>query len=250
MSTRRTIALACAGLVLALGVAPTAAFARTPGPVGPGFPSVRPPVPVPPAPPTGTYPLTAGERGTLVLETQQRLLWMGYTSVRLTSVMDGRTQSAVIALRDKFFEGTSPTVTRDLMVLLRQLTKTNGVLPARCRTVLVICIVKTQKLARLGRNNKVVVVADARFGSESNPTYEGTFQVTWKDRDHTSSLYHTWMPLALFFNGGEAVHFSPYFKAVGYYGHSHGCVNIRDWSKATAFFDNTPVGTTVVVYHS
>ena len=134
MSTRRTIALACAGLVLALGVAPTAAFARTPGPVGPGVPSVRPPVPVPPAPPTGTYPLTAGERGTLVLETQQRLLWMGYTSVRLTSVMDGRTQSAVIALRDKFFEGTSPTVTRDLMVLLRQLTKTNGVLPARCRT--------------------------------------------------------------------------------------------------------------------
>ena len=50
-----------------------------------------------------------------------------------------------------------------------------------------------------------------------------------------------------FFSGGEAVHFSPYFKRDGYNGHSHGCVNVRDWNKQTLIFNSAPIGTKVVV---
>ena len=37
------------------------------------------------------------------------------------------------------------------------------------------------------------------------------------------------MPFAMFFSGGQAVHYSPDFAATGYAGASHGCVNIRDY---------------------
>ena len=36
------------------------------------------------------------------------------------------------------------------------------------------------------------------------------------------------MPFAMFFSGGQAVHYSADFASVGYNGASHGCVNVRD----------------------
>ena len=36
------------------------------------------------------------------------------------------------------------------------------------------------------------------------------------------------MPYAMFFSGGQAVHYSPDFAARGYNGASHGCVNVRN----------------------
>jgi hypothetical protein len=253
---RRALALACAAaVVVTLGAVPvTAADATTakPKPTATAAPpGVRGTAPKPKPKPVGnaTFPLSKGEVGPLVLDTQKRLQWLGY-SVRLNSTMDAKTLSAVTAFRTKFSLGSGTTVTTRLYASLKSLTKTNGVLPKGCRTGLAICIDKTQKLVRLVRSNKVVVVADARFGSDANPTVEGTFHVFSKDRDHTSSLYHTWMPLALFFAGAEAVHFSPYFKRDGYNGHSHGCVNVRDWNKQTLIFNSAPIGTKVVVYRS
>jgi len=41
-----------------------------------------------------------------------------------------------------------------------------------------------------------------------------------------------------------------YFHAVGYNGHSHGCVNVRDITAAAYLFDQVPVGTPVVIYHT
>jgi hypothetical protein len=249
---RRVLALACAAAaVLTLGAVPLAAAAASttkPNPVASATPpGVRGTPPKPRPVRSATFPLSKGEVGPLVLDTQKRLQWLGY-GVRLNSTMDAKTLSAVSAFRTKFALGSGTTVTTRVYASLRSLTKTNGVLPKGCRTGLVICVDKTQKLVRLVRSNKVVVVADARFGSDANPTVEGTFRVFSKDRDHTSSLYRTWMPLALFFAGGEAVHFSPYFKRDGYHGHSHGCVNVRDWNKQTLIFNSAPIGTKVVVY--
>ena len=56
------------------------------------------------------------------------------------------------------------------------------------------------------------------------------FHVGWKSRDHVSKLYDSAMPFAMFFSGGQAVHYSSDFAARGYSGASHGCVNVRDYA--------------------
>ena len=81
---------------------------------------------------------------------------------------------------------------------------------------------------------------DVRFGSAELPTREGTFAVFCKSRDHVSSLYDTSMPFAMFFSGGQAVHYSPDFAANGYNGASHGCVNVRDYGARPVLFDQVP----------
>ena len=58
------------------------------------------------------------------------------------------------------------------------------------------------------------------------------------------------MPFAMFFSGGQAVHYSPDFAANGYNGASHGCVNVRDYGAIASLFDQVPLGTKVVVYRS
>ena len=102
-------------------------------------------------------------------------------------------------------------------------------LDKRCLTKgRVLCInKKTRKLVYVV-NGKAVQVADARFGARKTPTRNGTFKVYRKSKNHVSSLYHSKMPYAMFFSGGQAVHYSSDFKARGYNGASHGCVNIRD----------------------
>jgi lipoprotein-anchoring transpeptidase ErfK/SrfK len=108
----------------------------------------------------------------------------------------------------------------------------------------------TQRVLRLVEQGKTILTTDARFGSLENPTIKGTFRVYRKDANHISSQYLTPMPYAMFFNGGEAVHYSKYFHADGYFGASHGCVNIRDMAVAKYLFHVTALGTPVVVYAS
>jgi lipoprotein-anchoring transpeptidase ErfK/SrfK len=81
-------------------------------------------------------------------------------------------------------------------------------------------------------------------------TREGTFKVRWKSRHHVSSQFHSSMPYAMFFSGGQAVHYSPDFARVGYNGCSHGCVNIRSRSTIAWIFDQIRVGDRVYVYWS
>ena len=113
-----------------------------------------------------------------------------------------------------------------------------------------ICVDKTQKLVRYVVRGTPRLTLDARFGFSGADTREGTFRVNSKSRDHHSSLYRTWMPFAMFFSGGQAVHYSPYFARDGYSGGSHGCVNLRDFDNARWLFDRVPVGTRVYVYRS
>ncbi|MGR6997295.1 L,D-transpeptidase [Yinghuangia aomiensis] len=71
-----------------------------------------------------------------------------------------------------------------------------------------------------------------------------------KSRDHVSTLYHTSMPFAMFFSGGQAVHYSPDFAKNGYNGASHGCVNVRNKALITQLFDTVRIGDKVIVYRS
>ncbi|WP_432173771.1 L,D-transpeptidase family protein [Streptomyces sp. Tue6028] len=118
----------------------------------------------------------------------------------------------------------------------------------RCMTGRVLCISKTSRTLRWMVDGKTVSAMDVRFGSQYTPTREGVFSVYFKSRYHVSTIYHTAMPYAMFFSGGQAVHYSSDFAARGYYGASHGCVNVRDEGKIAALFAQVRNGDKVVVY--
>lgn len=122
---------------------------------------------------------------------------------------------------------------------------------ARCMTGRALCISKNQRKMAWMINGTVLDVVDVRFGREGTRTQtrNGTHQINWKSRNHVSSIYHTAMPFALFFDGGQAVHYSSNFAAVGYNGNSGGCVNVRDHATMKKLFDATRVGDKVIVYN-
>jgi lipoprotein-anchoring transpeptidase ErfK/SrfK len=79
-----------------------------------------------------------------------------------------------------------------------------------------------------------------KSGRPSFPTAPGTFHVTYKDRDHVSSVYHSPMPYSVFFNGGDAFHEGS--LAVS----SHGCVHLSR-TAAVTFYDHLSPGMEVQV---
>ncbi|MFF9484558.1 L,D-transpeptidase family protein [Streptomyces sp. NPDC014676] len=119
---------------------------------------------------------------------------------------------------------------------------------ARCRTGRVLCISKTSRTLRWMIDGRTVSTMPVRFGSEYTPTREGVFQVYWKSRHHVSTLYDSPMPYAMFFSGGQAVHFSADFAARGYSGASHGCVNVRDEEAIARLYGQVRNGDKVVVH--
>ncbi|HEU4945901.1 MAG TPA: L,D-transpeptidase family protein [Kribbella sp.] len=123
-------------------------------------------------------------------------------------------------------------------------------LDSRCVTGHAMCIDKTTRKLRYVVDGKVQLTLDVRFGAKATATREGGFTVGWKSRDHVSKLYDSEMPFAMFFSGGQAVHYSSDFAARGYNGASHGCVNVRDYNGIKWLFDQVKVGDKVIVYRS
>jgi hypothetical protein len=123
-------------------------------------------------------------------------------------------------------------------------------LDKRCMTGRILCInKKTRKIAFL-YNGKLLATADARFGCSRTPTRNGSFKIYRKDENHVSTLYHSAMPYSMFFSGGQAVHYSADFRARGYNGCSHGCVNVRDKNKLAWIYNRMKVGDKVLVYNA
>ncbi|TDU88925.1 L,D-transpeptidase-like protein [Kribbella voronezhensis] len=121
-------------------------------------------------------------------------------------------------------------------------------LDKRCMTGRILCSnKKTRKLVFMV-NGKLQAVVDARYGAPRTPTRNGSFKVYRKSKNHVSSLYKSPMPYAMFFSGGEAIHYSADFRARGYNGASHGCLNVRDKAKLAWIFARVPVGTKVLIY--
>ncbi|MGW8953920.1 L,D-transpeptidase family protein [Streptomyces sp. NPDC055709] len=118
----------------------------------------------------------------------------------------------------------------------------------RCMRGRVICVSKITRTLSWIIDGRVKFSMDVRFGSRRTPTREGVFNVFWKSRDHVSTIYRTPMPYAMFFSGGQAVHYSSDFAARGYNGASHGCINVRDKAAMASLFDDVRTGDRVVVY--
>ena len=118
----------------------------------------------------------------------------------------------------------------------------------RCMDGRVLCIDKTTRTLRWMVDGRTVSEMSVRFGAVGTPTRDGVFHVYWKSRNHWSTLYDSPMPYAMFFSGGQAVHYSYDFAARGYAGGSHGCVNVRDETAIASLYAQVRDGDKVVVY--
>lgn len=205
------------------------------------------PQPVVPA----SYPLKSGAQGALVATTQKQLAWLGYPIAKSelkTKTYGTTTKKAVRAFQIKFWRNPTGSLSANNAKFLKQMAGPIRSLPKQCREGTVICIDMSQKLLRFVTNGKVRKTIDARFGVPGEETVTGTYKVFRRHRDWTSTVYDSPMPFSLFYFGGQAIHFSYYFRKDGYNGGSHGCINTRDWDATRWIFNRSPMGTTVHIY--
>ncbi|MGP3638266.1 L,D-transpeptidase family protein [Streptomyces sp. 24-1644] len=228
-------------------------------------PSTAPPKPSPTktteAPVKSRTLISTGSQGAQVRELQARLRQIGHFDRSPTGYYGSVTVSAVRSFQGKRglprTGGTDTVTWQKLLGMTRKPTAAELTPPTerpaakpdeRCMTGRVLCISKNSRTLSWMIDGRVLSSMDVRFGSQYTPTREGTFSVYWKSRHHVSTLYDTPMPYAMFFSGGQAVHYSPDFAARGYSGASHGCVNVRDEGKIASLFAQVKNGDKVVVY--
>ncbi|MEU6989776.1 L,D-transpeptidase family protein [Streptomyces sp. NPDC046465] len=239
---------------------PTSPPTRTP--TSPTSPATPPPAAT--ASPPQPRPMTLmreGDHGGQVRELQARLrqvAWFFGSPTGTYGAVTARAVEGFQAKRGLPRTGDTDTVTlRKLVDMTREPTRyelyAGGGMPAaapdkRCLTGRVLCIAKSSRTLTWMVDGRAVSTMDVRFGSQYTPTREGTFTVYWKSRHHVSTLYDTAMPYAMFFSGGQAVHYSSDFAARGYSGASHGCVNVRDEKKIASLFAQVRGGDRVVIY--
>ncbi|MGR4883123.1 peptidoglycan-binding protein [Streptomyces sp. LARHCF249] len=211
--------------------------------------------------PTVKQIMANGDDSDQVRELQARLKQLKLMSVAPTGFYGTKTTAAVKSFQSK--HGLNPTGSVDEATWkkiqsttkkptadeLNPPTVNEADAPdPRCMEGRVMCISKESRTLAWMIDGKIISTMDVRFGSENTPTREGVFKVDRKEKDWTSTLYHTAMPYSMFFSGGQAVHYSADFAARGYAGASHGCVNVRDKGKLSAVFGQVNVGDKVVVY--
>ncbi|UCM88969.1 L,D-transpeptidase family protein [Streptomyces marincola] len=206
-----------------------------------------------------------GDNSDQVRELQARLKQLGHFADNPTGYYGDVTAAAVRAYQEAAGIEATGTVFEPTWDALRAETTTPTrdethpplevpeVEPAqgldeRCLEGRVLCISKTSNTMAWVVDGEVRMTVDVRFGAEETPTREGVFDVYWKSRNHHSTLYDSPMPYAMFFDGGQAVHYSEDFAANGYNGASHGCVNVRDEAAIAELFDAVNEGDRVVVY--
>ncbi|MFJ2706638.1 L,D-transpeptidase family protein [Streptomyces sp. NPDC087428] len=215
----------------------------------------------PPPDPQGKVLMASGAQGKQVRELQARLRQIGHFDRSPTGYYGTVTVASVQSFQGK--RGLSRTGKADTLTWQKLLGMTHEPTAAelnppttrpvakpdkRCMTGRVICISKNSRSLSWMIDGTVLSSMDVRFGSQYTPTREGTFSVYWKSRHHVSTLYDSPMPYAMFFSGGQAVHYSSDFAARGYNGASHGCVNVRDEGKIASLFAQVRKGDKVVVY--
>ncbi|MER6731692.1 L,D-transpeptidase family protein [Streptomyces puniciscabiei] len=217
------------------------------------------PAPVPAPAPRILY--ARGDSGPGVRELQARLRQVAWLFDGPTGSYDGPTEQAVRGFQGKrglprtgrtdsvtwqrLVEMTHPPGTWELYLMGGQPA---GAPDPRCLTGRVLCIDKTTRTLRWMVDGRTLATTAVRFGAQYTPTREGVFHVFRKERSWVSTLYHSPMPYAMFFSGGEAVHYSSDFAARGYAGASHGCVNVRDEAAIQQLFAQVRVGDKVVVH--
>lgn len=209
--------------------------------------------------------IKSGAKGDRVRELQARLRQLEWFAGEITGVYGGVTVASVRGFQgrrglpetgevdqktwDKLV-GMTETPTKDVMYnrVPSQNTGSTMGLDARCLTGRAMCISKDSNSVTWVVDGKAKLRMDVRFGSDETPTRNGSFNVFRKTRNGVSTLYHTPMPWAMTFSGGQAVHYSPDFAARGYDGASHGCVNVRNYDGIKWLWQQVRIGDKVIVY--
>ncbi|CAM3634620.1 L,D-transpeptidase family protein [Nocardioides zeicaulis] len=206
--------------------------------------------------------LQRGDRGMFVRQVQARLEQVDQYDGDVTGRYARTTVAAVEGFQAERRIPVTGQVDRRTLDRLKEMTREPtraelfNIVPAgppldpRCTTGRAMCVDKSSRSLRWVVDGVVLKTVEVRFGSDELPTREGAFAVYRKSRDHVSNLYGTSMPFAMFFSGGQAVHYSPDFAANGYDGASHGCVNVRDRAAVEWLFDRVRIGDAVIVYRS
>ncbi len=250
------------GSAAASTTAPSASPSPQSAPAAPPqhiLPATAPLTPVPPL-------LARGDHGASVRDLQARLRQLDWYAGDVTDDFGQKTVAAVRGFQAKRGLPVLGYVDRATLARLKGMTRpptkaelenrptdgswTDAPLDPRCLTGRVLCVDKTSRTVRWVVDGEIRKTMAVRFGSSYTPTREGRFTVSYKSRNHVSSLYDTSMPFAMFFSGGQAVHYSPDFASRGYSGASHGCVNVRDYAGIAWLFDQVLVGDEVVIYWS
>lgn len=221
--------------------------------------------------PGGAVLLRPGDSGAQVREIQSRLRSIQWLTGDVDDDYDESMKAAVAGFQAKRgFEPVTGLVDERTLAKIEEMTteptsdELNNIFPepepvpvavgapldSRCVTGRAICADKTSLTVRWVVDGEVLLTLDSRYGGDGYFTREGLFSVYRMSRDHVSNLYETSMPFAMFFSGGQAVHYSPDFASVGYNGSSHGCINTRDYDGVAWLFDQVRIGDKVVVYRS
>jgi peptidoglycan hydrolase-like protein with peptidoglycan-binding domain len=203
-----------------------------------------------------------GSSGDRVRDLQARLRQIGWYEGKVTGSYGRETVTSVEGFQrrrglpvtgevdqrtwDRLLSMTHTPTSAELTNVLAKPKETG--LDARCLTGRALCISKRTNTLVWVIDGKPQIRMDVRFGSYETPTREGAFSIGWKSPNHVSTIYHTPMPYAMFFSGGQAVHYSADFAARGYAGASHGCVNVRNLSGITSLYSQVRVGDKVIVY--
>ncbi len=207
--------------------------------------------------------LKLGSSGERVRNLQARLRQLGWYSGKITDFYGSATVTAVTGFQGRRaipvtgevdqrtwdrLVGMSRMPTSDEMHNVAPKPAKSSGIDSRCKTGRALCISKRTNTLVWVVDGQSQLRLDVRFGSYETPTREGAFSIGWKSPDHVSTIYHTPMPYAMFFSGGQAVHYSSDFAARGYAGASHGCVNVRNLNGIRWLFGQVRVGDKVIVY--
>ena len=206
--------------------------------------------------------LRAGSSGSRVRDLQARLKQIAWFSDAVSGTYGPVTTAAVRGFQAKRAIPVTGEVDQRTLDRLTAMTRqptsdelhnrtpkppATGLDP-RCMSGRAMCVNKSTNMLTWVIDGRPQMRMDVRFGSAELPTREGAFSVGWKSRNHVSTIYKTPMPYAMFFSGGQAVHYSPDFAARGYNGASHGCVNVRNLAGIQSLFAQAQVGDKVIVH--
>jgi hypothetical protein len=161
-----------------------------------------------------------------VYEVQRRLHRVGLFDLTPTGYFGPITEAAVKTFQKRNHLTPTGVVDRPTWRrLIKQSVRGRGDVPHGCKAAgWHACYDRWWHQVNLYHRGKLLNSWLVRGGGSSTPTRTGTFRVYYRDIDHVSSVFHTPMPYAQFFSGGQALHGSRLMMDP-YVGHSHGCVN-------------------------
>ncbi|MGB3675992.1 MAG: L,D-transpeptidase family protein [Candidatus Nanopelagicales bacterium] len=204
--------------------------------------------------PAGAIEPTA--QPTLIADFQERLQWVASLDTEPTGTLDPLTTKAIKHFQSKHQLKATGRADAKTVATVSKIAG-DGLVDPRCdRKGITLCVDKTQLVTRYVKDGTVIRTFDINIGPEQgdpkfgqySSTREGVNPIRSKQVLSVSTSYGYEMPYWMGFDGGIGFHYSKYFDQTGYQDTSMGCTILRSEDDARWLFNNTPMGTKVVVY--